>query len=156
MAALHAPAQRCGEISLNTFEQRNPDEFSADCGDHCDAFAGVQRGAITKAFNVGLVADRRAQQRKELNVDTYNGGCLDVWGCVDSDGFRCAGARDAGFGPFMRAQFDELDAPYDPSGAEYAPPPALQGLKAGTVNSVTGWRRAPGGDYAWRAAACGK
>ena len=153
MTSLHVPAERCGEISLNTFEQRNPDEFSADCGDHCDAFATVQRGAITKAFNLGLANG----PSKQLNVDTYNGGCLDAWGCVDSDGFRCAGARDAGFGPFMRAQFDGLNAPYDPSGAEYAPPPALQGLKAGTINSVTGWQRSsPGGAVAWRAAACKK
>lgn len=145
----HAASERCGETDLNTFEQRNPDEFSSSCGAYCDAFAGVQRGAITKAFNVGL----RMPQRKELNVDTYNQGCLNPWGCVNNDGYSCVGPVEQRFGAFMRDQFRALNAPYDPSQAEYAAPPVYSmGWKSGGPNAVTGWLPSERG-FIWEKAA---
>lgn len=147
----HSEATRCGETALNTFEERNPDEFSADCGEHCDAFASVQRGAITKAFNVGL----KPPQRKELNVDTYNQGCVNPWGCVSNDGVSCLGTPQERFATtgFMHEQFRELNANYDPELSEYAPPSYAMGWKTGTANSVTGWQQAPRSNlFVWQEA----
>ena len=149
--SLHAEARRCGEISLNTFEERNPDEFSTSCGgDHCDAFSDVKRGSISKAFNVGL----KSPLRKEMNVDTYNQGCVNPWGCVNNDGLLCVGSQEERRASwnFMREQYRDLNANYDPSLSELSPPSYSMGWKTGTVNSVTGWQRMPGSDrLVWQA-----
>ena len=147
----YAMAEKCGEISLNTFEQRNPDEFSEGCSDGgcIDAYATVHRGSIAKSFNVGL----SSEQRKHLNVDQYNQGCTNPWGCVDGSGKRCSsGAAESAFGPFMHKRFDALSASFDASGSEYRPPSGALGWKAGSVNSNAGWQRLSNGQYLWEAA----
>jgi len=141
--------ERLGEVGLNTFEQGSRDPWPS-CGEHCDVFSELNRGAITKAFNLGL----KFPQSKPLNVETYNQGCVNPWGCVDSGGFACEGGLSR-FGPFMEARLKELNRPYDPSRQEYHPPQYMMGIKDGGINSVTGWARKGGqdGPFAWAAAA---
>ena len=151
----HVPTSTClerrEEVGLNTFEQGSADPWPV-CGAHCDVFSEVNRGAITKAFNLGL----KFQQSKPLNVETYNQGCLNPWGCVDNDGFACKGGQSR-FGPFMEARMKELNKPYDPTQQEYHPPQYMMGIKNGTVNSVTGWARKDAqAPFAWAASATTK
>ena len=152
--ALHDPTSTCverQEVALNTFEQGSADPWP-HCGIHCDVFSEVNRGAITKAFNLGL----KFNQSKPLNVETYNQGCLNPWGCVDNDGFACNGGLSR-FDPFMEARMKELNQPYDPTRQEYHPPQYMMGIKGGTINSVTGWaRQSAQAPFAWAAAAATK
>jgi len=144
--AVHDAAFVCREnrqTGLNTFEE-GPADPLPECGSNCDVYSQLMRGAITKGFNIGL----SFPQSKPLNVETYNQGCADPWGCVDNLGFSCKGAVSH-FGPSMDAQFKRLNAAYEPSGLEYHPPAYAMGIKNGTVNSVTGWSRGAGGRPAW-------
>ena len=147
--ALHDPATTCmerlQEAGLNTFEQGSADPWPP-CGSHCDIFSEVNRGAITKGFNIGL----KFQQSKPLNVETYNQGCVNPWGCVDSGGFACEGGISR-FGPFMENRLKELNKPYDPTSQEYHPPQYMMGIKNGGINSVTGWDRTSQGPFVWAA-----
>jgi len=147
--ALHVPSMTCverlQEVGLNTFEQGSADPWPP-CGSHCDIFSEVNRGAITKGFNIGL----NFQQSKPVNVETYNQGCANPWGCVNNDGFSCEGGISR-FGPFMESRLKELNKPYDPTKQEYHPPQYMMGVKNGSVNSVTGWDRTPQGAFVWAA-----
>jgi len=145
-ATLHAPTSVCQERAFNTFEEGSADPWPS-CGSHCDVFSQLNRGAITKDFNLGL----SFPQSKPLNVDTYNQGCLNPWGCVDSGGYTCRG-RAAGFDAFMEGRFQALSQPLDPSQLEYHPPHYQMGIKAGSVNSVSGWEKTPRGQWAWQRA----
>lgn len=145
-ARFYAEPEKCRETSLNLFEAKPTDTWPS-CGPGCDIYSQVQRGTITAAFNIGL----EKHQAKELNVDTYNQGCTNPWGCVNDDGYSCAG-RPRRFGTAMAQRYDGLNSPYDPSGAEYKPPFYVLGPKIGTVNAVDGWARAPDGRLRWQAA----
>lgn len=137
------PAEKCGETSLNTFEQRHPEEF----GGGWDAYQAVQRGTISKAFNLGLLPG----QRKAVTVDHYNQGCASPWGCVDNGNRRCLGSegQSTGFGPFMQRRYDALQSDFDPQEKQAPPPDYVQGWKARGVNSMSGWERGADGRYAW-------
>ena len=141
--ARRGPASTCQERAFNTFEEGSSDPWPA-CGADCDVFSRLNRGAITKDFNLGL----SFPQSKALNVDTYNQGCLNPWGCVDNGDYSCRG-QQSGFGAFMGERFTELMKPLDPSQFEYHPPDYVMGVKAGSVNSVSGWARTPQGQWAW-------
>ena len=140
-----AAGNLCRERSLNTFEQGSSDPLPP-CGVDCDVFSQVTRGAITKGFNIGL----KHQQSKPLNVETYNQGCLNPWGCVDNGAFACEGGASR-FGPFMDARFAELNKPYDPSALEFNPPRYMMGVKDLTPNSVSGWGKTSTGRLVWAA-----
>jgi hypothetical protein len=145
-ATLHEPTNTCLERSFNTFEEGSADPWPA-CGSHCDVFSQVHRGAITKDFNLGL----SFPQSKPLSVDTYNQGCLNPWGCVDTGDQACRG-RGSGFDAFMDTRFRQLSQPLDPSQLEYHPPRYMMGVKAGGLNSVSGWEKTPQGQWAWQLA----
>ena len=145
-AHMYDSPMSCKESTLNRFETRPTDTWPG-CGPHCDIYTQVQRGAITAAFNIGL----KPHQAKELNVDTYNQGCANPWGCVNDDGYSCSG-KEKRFGPFMEKRFDALNSPFDPSNAEYKPPFYMMGSKTGTANAVDGWEKTSGGQLRWQAA----
>lgn len=136
----------CQETGLNRFETKPTDAWP-DCGPNCDIYSQVQRGSITAAFNIGLLP----HQAKPLNVDTYNQGCSNPWGCVNDTGYTCAG-KEKRFGPFMEQRYEMLNSPFDASGAEYKPPFYMMGPKTGTANAVDGWAKAPNGQLRWQAA----
>lgn len=138
----------CKEIGLNTFEDRDTMRFPQG-----DVMNVVARGAITKAWNLGL----RNPQAKKLSVDVYNGGCLDVHGCVpgvpgtlapDVPGFECRGGVKS-MGPEMNKAYDFLNAPLLADGFEYTPPDYMMGIKDSGPNSVEGWNRTPQGSLVW-------
>lgn len=135
--------ERNEQAGLNTFEEGSADPLPA-CGSDCDIYSQVRRGAITKAFNLGLTFP----QSKPLNVDTYNQGCLDPWGCVNNEGFTCRGAA-SGFSPFMDERLRDLNLPLDPTRLEYHPPRYMMGIKDNSVNSVTGWQKDAAGRARW-------
>jgi|LauGreDrversion2_5_1035112.scaffolds.fasta_scaffold00665_9 hypothetical protein len=137
-------AERIAEVGLNTFEEGSADPWPG-CGSKCDVFSQVNRGAITKGFNVGLTH----QQSKALNVDVYNQGCSNPWGCVSNGEFSCR-APESRFGPYMDSHFKELNKAYDPSGTQYHPPQYMMGIKNEGINSVTGWKKATRGDFLWK------
>ena len=133
---------KCQEISFNTTEEvvgiQNPDP---------DIWNYLKRGAITKEFNKGL----RNPQAKLMTVDTYNGGCVDGWGCVANTGFKCG--ENKAQTSAINNMYDFLQSPLltgvYKADLEYKPPPYMQGIKAGTANSVTGWDKTVGGQYVW-------
>lgn len=147
---LHDTSTTCQERTFNTFEEGSADPWPA-CGANCDIFSQLNRGAITKDFNLGLTF----RQRKALTTETYNQGCLNPWGCVDNGDYTCAGRRST-FDGFMERRFQELMTPLDPSQAEYHPPHYMMGIKAGGINAVDGWGRSPQGRWTWQAQATEK
>jgi hypothetical protein len=147
---LHDEHSRCSEIGLNTFETLDTVRYPH--GDIMNA-VGVERGAITKSWNLGL----RNPQAKKLTVDMYNSGCLDLHGCVpgvpgtlapDVPGFGCGG-RVGSMGPAMSKAYDFLNAPFLEDGFEFKPPDYMQGIRDAGPNSVLGWARAPSGIRVW-------
>ncbi len=146
---LHDEHSRCSEIGLNTFETLDTVKYPQG-----DIMNAVERGAITKAWNLGL----RNPQAKKLTVDTYNGGCRDLHGCVpgvpgtlapDVPGFGCGG-RVGSMGPAMSKAYDFLNAPLLADGFEYRPPDYMMGIKDAGPNSVDGWARTPQGAMVWK------
>lgn len=123
----------CSERSLNTFEELSKDPWPP-CGTNCDVFSQVQRGVLTKDFNLGLTFP----QSKRFSVDSFNQGCLNPWGCVEAGGFSCLGAPSS-FGPFMSSRFNHLMSPLDPSLQEFHPPSYMLGMKKGTPNTAASW-----------------
>lgn len=141
---MHQEKMRCTEAGLNTFEQENVSRYPQG-----DIMNAVRRGAITKGWNLGL----RNPQAKKLAVDMYNGGCVDLHGCVPSgsgtlEGFSCAGGKDS-MGPEMKEAYGYLNAPLLEDNFEYKPPDYMMGIKNSGPNSVAGWARAPGGSQVW-------
>ncbi len=142
---LHEPQSSCAAVGFNTYEDRDTLRYPQG-----DVLNLVARGSITKDWNAGL----RNPQAKKLAVDTFNGGCRDVHGCVPSPrgtlapevpGFACAGAVETSFGPEMKAAYDYLNAPLLPGGFEYRPPSYMMGIRDSGPNSVRGWARTPDG-----------
>ena len=132
----------CEEISLNTTE-----EVKGVDPPEPDVWNSLKRGSIKKEFNAGL----RNPQAKLMNVETYNGGCVNEWGCVANAGFRCP--RSEAHTSAIKGMYDWLQSPLlsgvsDPD-LEYNPPEYMQGIKAGTANSITGWGRTADGTYKW-------
>lgn len=144
---LHNEQTGCSEIGLNTFETKDTTKFPQG-----DVMNIVARGAITKSWNLGL----RNPQAKKLSVDTYNGGCLDVHGCVpsipgmepDVPGFACGGAVGS-MGPALHKAYDYMNAPFLGDGFEYKPPDYMMGIKDSGPNSVDGWKRTQQGVLTW-------
>lgn len=142
VVCLREDDSRCSEIGLNTFESRDTVRHP-----QVDVMNMVARGAITKAWNLGL----RNPQARRLTEDMYNGGCLDLHGCVpdaDDDGFSCTG-RVGSMGSAMSKAYDYLNQPMLPGNFEYQPPSYMMGIKNDGPNSVTGWQRLPNGSLAW-------
>jgi len=108
----------------------------------------LRRGSITKNFNEGL----RNPQAKQLEISTYNSGCDNPWGCVSNTGYKCQGGHDNSEG--INKMYEYLNAPllegvYREK-SEYDPPAYAQGIKAGTVNSVSGWTLKQSGKWDWQ------
>ena len=120
---LHDPSSTCEEIGFNRFET-----LSADPG-------SPEYGVLTQGYNIGL----RQCQAKKLNIDEYNSGCINQYGCLSSPENKCLG-KPKKLNEVMEARYAKLNAPYDPSGSEYNPPQYMMGWKDGGVNSVTGHR----------------
>jgi len=116
----------CLERALNTFEEASSDP-PPSCGANCDVFSKVLRGAITKDFNLGMTFP----QSKPLNVDTFNQGCLNPWGCVETNNGVCYGQASS-FDTLMNERFKDLMKPLDPSLQEVHPPVYVLGCKAGS------------------------
>lgn len=145
---LHSEDSKCSETGLNTFETLDTVRYPQG-----DVMNIVERGAITKSWNLGL----RNPQAKKLTVDMYNSGCQDLHGCVpgvpgtlapDVPGFGCRGSISS-MGEQMSKTYDFLNAPLLKDGFEYKPPSYMMGIKDGGPNSVDGWRRTAQGSLAW-------
>lgn len=140
----HEVTSRCSPTgALNTWESISTSEPpSIDVLNS----ASLRRGQITALPNLGL----RQPQGKKMTYDHFNNGCVNPQGCVNTEGFTCGGAPSQS-SKQIDSLFAFLNAPYLPDGTEYAPPKYVMGLKAGGVNSVTGWEVDSGsGRYRWQ------
>lgn len=142
---LHDENTACGEIGFNTFEDMDTTRYPQG-----DVMNVVGRGAITKAWNLGL----RNPQAKKLTVDVYNGGCRDLYSCVpgvssDVPDFGCKGNVRKSMGPDMQKAYNYLNAPLLADGFEYHPPDYMMGIKDSGPNSVEGWNRTSQGLLVW-------
>lgn len=135
------PRLKCGEISTNTFEDLNLARYPEG-----DILNEVKRGAIYKGWNLGL----RNPQAKKLSIDSYNSGCVDLHGCVETQGFSCPPTGPVSFSTAMSETYDYLNAPFLPDGFEFTPPAYIMGIKDTGPNSVDGWQTAPNGVMAWK------
>ena len=113
-----------------------------------DIMESIKRGEIKKNFNSGL----RNPQAKHLEVETYNGGCVNPWGCVSNNGHNCNSEKKRNVE--VNEMYDYLNQSYltgtFQSSLEYQPPLQMEGYKAGTINSVSGWKKDDDGSWMWQ------
>lgn len=147
---LHESGHRCRDLpELNSYEEVGTSKFPQG-----DVMNYLRRGTIQKDWNAGL----RNPQAKKLTIDTYNGGCVDMWGCVPTGvdqlapsvpGFSCHNTRLSSMGPEMKEAYAYLNRPLLRDGYEYNPPEYMMGIKNTGPNSVMGRVKHPSGSFAF-------
>ena len=92
-------------------------------------------GMISPDVNAGLLQ----AQARPFTREAYNSGCVNLHGCVSSEG-KCRGPVKTG-SPGIQALYKELNSPLAPDDFDHHPPQHVLGIRQGTINSVTGWHR---------------
>ena len=134
---LHAMETACEHRGFNTYEtvdKRVLPSIISTSGE-------PNYGTITADVNAGL----RFPQSRQMNLENFNSGCINPYGCVSNveEGFACSGPLKEP-SPALSTLYKHLNSPYAPNSFEMKNPPEyVVGIKESSVNSVLGWQRKP-------------
>lgn len=142
-AAMYSAETSCEPISFNTYETLDKQMPATAYSTGEPSY-----GMITADVNAGL----RLPQARPMNVETYNSGCVNPYGCVSNpqEGVACAGPLKEP-SPAILSLYSMLNKPFAPNGFEMKSPPAyVVGVKEKGVNSVSGWQVDAAGTWEWQ------